>query len=146
MSVPRERSVSHSISGTELEWKQLRHLAEREGKKISPFIRDWMAERRRSRKGEAGRGDELVLTADEVRAMHESAIRAEALISRLVERPSAASPDLSESVRFLFEARLDEMARTGRHDTMKELLTPIVGPERTARIVRRVVERNSQRS
>ena len=143
MSVPRERSVSHSISGTALEWEQLRHLAEREGKKISPFIRDWMAERRKSRNGTSHNGDERLLTADELRAMHDSAVRAEALISRLVERPSAASPDLSEAVRFLFEARLDDLARTGRHDSMKELLTSIVGPERSARIVCRVLERNS---
>ena len=95
VSAPRERSVSHSISGTALEWEQLRHLAESEGKAISRFIGDSMAERRRSRTG---------------------------------------------------EARLDEMARTGRHDSMRELLTSIVGPERAARILRRVLNRNSPRS
>lgn len=146
MSVPRERSVSHSISGTALEWEQLRHLAEREGKTISRFIRDSMAERRRSLTQEAAEGDAQVLTLDEMRAMRDAAVRAEALISRLVERSGAASPDLSEAVRFLFEARLDDMARTGRHDSMRELLTSIVGPERAARIVRRVLNRRSPRS
>ena len=146
MSAPRERSVSHSISGTALEWEQLRHLAEREGKTISRFIRDRMVERRRSQTREADGGDAQVLTPDEVRAMRDSAVRAEALISRLVERPGAASPDVSEAVRFLFETRLDEMARTGRHDSMRELLTSIVGPERAARILRRVLNRNSPRS
>lgn len=146
MSAPRERSVSHSISGTALEWEQLRHLAEREGKTISRFIRDSMEERRRFRTQEADEGDAQVLTPDEVRGMHDSAVRAEALISRLVERPGAESPDVSEAVRFLFETRLDEMARTGRHDSMRELLTSIVGSERAARIVRRVLNRRSPRS
>ena len=146
MSAPRERSVSHSISGTALEWEQLRHLAEHSGKTISRFIRDSMAERRRSRTQETDEGDAQLLTPDEVREMRDSAVRAEALISRLVERPGAASPDVSEAVRFLFEARLEDMARTGRHDSMKELLTSIVGPERAARILRRVLNRNSPRS
>ena len=145
MSGPRERSVSHSISCTTLEWERLRELAEREGKTISRFIRDWMKERRGSRNREASGGDAQVLAPDEVRAMYDAAVRAEALVSRLVERPDAAAPDLSEAVRFLFEARLDEMARTGRHDAMKELLTSIIGPERAARIVRRVLGRNPPR-
>ena len=146
MSAPRERSVSNSISCTSLEWERIRDLAEREGKKVSRFIRERMKERRRSRAGEAGRGDAQVLTADEVRAMHDATIRAEAMISRFVERSDPASLDPNEAIRFLFEARLDDMARTGRHDAMKEQLTSIVGPERAARIVRQVLKRNSTRS
>ena len=141
MSASRERSVSHSISCTALEWERLRELAEREGKTISRFIRDRMAERGRC--GHGGVGDALALTADEMRAMHDAAVRAEALVSRLVERPDGASPDLGEAVRLLFEARLDDMVRTGRTGSMKALLTSIVGPERAAGIVRRVLERNA---
>ena len=137
--------MSHSISCTPLEWERLRELAEREGKKVSRFIRDRMKERRRPRAGDAGGGDEQVLTADEVRVMHEATVRAEALISRLAERSDPTSPDPGEAIRFLFEARLDDMVRTGRHDAMKELLTSIVGPERAARIVRQVLKRNSTR-
>ena len=144
MNAPRERSVSHSLSCTALEWEQLRDLALREGKPISRFIRDWFKQRDSSREGEAPGGGAPVPSPGERRAMHDAVLRAEALISRLVIPTDDASPDVGEAVRTLFEARLDEMARTGRHDDMRELLASIVGPERAERIVRKVLERIAQ--
>ena len=64
-----------------------------------------------------------------------------ALIARLAARPDDEAPDLAGSVRMLFEARLDEMARTGRHEAMRALLVSTVGPGRAARIVGKVLDR-----
>ncbi len=68
--------------------------------------------------------------------MHDAMLGAEAAIERLVAPSGDSSPDLAGSVRILFEARLAEMARTGRHEAMQALLAPVVGPERATRIVR----------
>ena len=65
---------------------------------ISRFIRDRMAERAGSGHGGAGGGDAMALTAGEVRAMHDAAVRAEGLMSRLVEPPYAASPGVREGL------------------------------------------------
>ena len=144
MSAARERSVSHSFSCTALQWEQLRYLAERAGKPISRYIVDRVLRRNGSGAKEAVGGDALVLNTDEQRAMHDAAVRAEELISRLVEGPEPTPPDLGEAVRFLLRARLDEMARAGRHEAMRALLTSIVGEERAVRIVRLVLERNAR--
>lgn len=126
-----------------LEWERLRELAEGEGKTISRFIRDRVAERGESGHGGMGGGDAVALKAGEVREMHDAAVRAEELISHLVERPDDASPGLGEAIRLLFEARPDEMARTGRTGSMKALLTPIVDSERAVSIVRRALKRSA---
>ena len=146
MSPPRERSESHSLSCTALEWEQLRDLAQREGKSISRLIRDRFEQYKRSRERDAPRGGAPATSPGERREMHDAVLRVEAVISRLVERPDDASPNLGDAVRTLFEARLDEMARTGRHEDMRVLLSPIVGPERAEHIVRRVLKRIAKSS
>ena len=141
MRAPRERAVSHSLSCTALDWERIRDLAERSGKPMSRFVVDRVLGRDGSGDAEADRGDALVLDETQQRAMHDAALRAEALIERLVAGPDDEAPDLAGSVRMLFEARLDEMARTGRHEAMRALLASTVGPERAARIVGKVLDR-----
>ncbi|MCY4501311.1 MAG: hypothetical protein OXE57_07100 [Alphaproteobacteria bacterium] len=134
MRAPRERSVSHSLSCTALEWERIRELAELAGKPMSRFVVDRVLGRDGA--GDAGSGDALVLDERQQRAMHDAMLGAEAAIERLVAPSGDDAPDLAGSVRILFEARLAEMVRTGRHEAMKALLAPVVGPERAARIVR----------
>ena len=139
MREPRERSVSHSLSCTALEWERIRELAELAGKPMSRFVVDRVLGRDGA--GDTEAGDALVLDEGQQRAMHDAMLRAEALIDRLVAPQSGdSSPDLAGSVRILFEARVAEIVRTGRHEAMEALLAPVVGPERAARIVANAID------
>ena len=144
MSARRERAVSHSLSCTALEWERIRDLADDAGTSMSRFIVDRVLGRDGSG-GDGAGGDALVLDAGQQRAMHDAALRAEALMVRLVGRPDPASPDVPDAVRALFEARLEDMVRTGRLEAAKALLASIVGPERAARILAPIVERVKRR-
>ena len=140
MSERRERAVSHSLSCTALEWERIRDLADDAGTSMSRFIVDRVLGRDGS-DGDGPGGDALVLDAGQQRAMHDAALRAEALMVRLVGRPDPASPDVPDAVRALFEGRLEDMVRTGRLEAAKVLLASIVGSERAARILGPIVER-----
>ena len=139
MSAPRERAVAHSLSCTALEWECIRELAADAGKSMSRYIVDRLL----GRDGEAhAEGDHAsVLDLSSQRAMHDAVLRAEALVARLVGTPDDTSPDVPEAVRALFEARLEDMVRAGRHAAAKGLLTSVVGAERGARALSRAVER-----
>ena len=146
MSERRERAVSHSLSCTALEWERIRDLADDAGTSMSRFIVDRVLGRDGSGgDGQPDGGDALVLDAGQQRAMHDAALRAESLMVRLVGRSEPASPDVPDAVRALFEARLEDMVRTGRLEAAKALLASIVGPERTASILSRIVERVKRR-
>ena len=144
MKPPEERSVSHSMSCTPVQWERMRDLAQEAGKQTSPYIVGRVLKRDGLGDEETGRGHALVLAEGWQREMHDAAIRAEAAISELLGLSGGSSPGLAATVAMLFEARLDEMARTGRRDEMESLLTSIVGPERAADIVRRVLEQPGQ--
>lgn len=146
MSVRRERSVSHSLSCTALQWECIRDLAAEAGQSMSRYIVDRVLGRDASGGDAQPDGDDApMLDAERLRAMHDAALRAEALMVRLVGEPDAAQPDLLEAVRALFEARLEDMVRTGRYEAARALLTSIVGPERTARILGQMIERVKRR-
>ncbi|MCY4502386.1 MAG: hypothetical protein OXE57_12585 [Alphaproteobacteria bacterium] len=68
MKAPRERSVSHSLSCTALEWERIRELAELAGKPMSRFVVDRVLGRDGADDTEAG--DALVLDERQQRAMH----------------------------------------------------------------------------
>ena len=140
MKPPEERSVSHSISCTPLQWEQMRELAQEAGRQMSPYIVGRVLKRDGFGDEETGRGHALVLDEGQQREMHDSALAAEAAISQLFGLSDTSSPGLHEIVAMLFEARLDEMARTGRQDEMESLLSPIIGLERATDIIRRVRE------
>ena len=142
MSERRERAVSHSLSCTALEWERIRDLADDAGKSMSRLIVDSVLGRDGSGgDGQPDGGDALVLDAGQQRAMHDAALRAESLIVRLAGPSDPASPDVPDAVSALFEARLEDMVRTGRLESAKALLASIVGPERAARILSPIVER-----
>lgn len=67
--------------------------------------------------------------------MRDAALNAESLMVRLVGRSDPESPDLPDAVRALFEARLEDVVRTGRLGATRALLASIVGPESAARIL-----------
>ena len=127
-----ERSVSHSISCTPLQWARMRELAGRAGMPTSP----WLVGRVLGREGfgaEDG-GHVLVLDGDRQRQVRDAAREAERALLQLCGLSGGKCGGLRETVALLFEARLDEMARTGRGEEMEALLAPIAGPERAARI------------
>ncbi len=131
---PEERSVSHSISCTPLQWARMRALAEGAGMRTSP----WIVGRVLKREGFGAAGHALELDGEQQRAMRDAAADAEAALSRLSANSDEASAGLRETVALLFEARLAEMAREGRREEMETLLAAVIGPERAAAIARRV--------
>ena len=139
MSAARERAVSHSLSCTALEWECIRALAADAGKPMSRYLVDRLLGR--DGEGDAEADHAPVLDLASQRAMHDAVGRAEATVARLVSAPDDASPDVPEAVRALFEARLEDMVRAGRHAAARALLVPIVGGERAARALGRAVER-----
>jgi len=76
---------------------------------------------------EPGGSQNLVLTAEERRRLLDTVLRTAALL------PGA--------VRALFEAKMDEMVRTGRYGEMRALLDTVLGTERAAGIADHVYER-----
>ena len=142
MSERRERAVSHSLSCTALEWERIRDLADDAGKSMSRFIVDRVLGRDGpGGDGQLDGGSALVLDAGQQRAMHDAALRAESLMVRLVGPSDPASLDVPDAIRALFEARLEDMVRTGRLEAAKALLASIVGPERATGILGPIVER-----
>lgn len=138
-----ERSVSHSISCTPLQWARMKELAERAGMPASP----WIVGRVLGREG-FGAGDSdhaLVLDGEAQREVRDTAPEAERALLQLSGLSGAGCGGLRETVALLFEARLDEMARTGRGEEMEALLASITGPARAARIAAAVSERSRQR-
>ena len=64
---------------------------------------------------------------------------------RLVGHSDPASLDVPDAARALFEARLEDLVRTGHLEAARALLASIVGPERAARILAPIVERVRRR-
>ncbi len=83
----------------------------------------------------------LVLTAEEQRRLLDTVLRTAALLSGAMAAEGQDSPGLQDAVRALFEAKMDEMARTGRYGEMRALLDTVLGAERAARIADHVYER-----
>ena len=139
MKAPEDRSVSHSISCKPVQWLQMQQLAEQAGKPVSRFIVDRVLKRAGFADGE--HGHTLALDKKQQQEMQRATARAEAALSELLGPAGGSAPDLAAMVAMLFEARLDEMARTGHLDAMQTLLAPVTGPDRAAAIAQRAVER-----
>lgn len=138
-----ERSVSHSISCTPLQWARMKELAERIGMPTSPWIVGRVLGREGFGAGDGGHA--LVLDGDRQREVRDATPEAERALLELSGLSGGGCGDLRETVALLFEARLDEMARTGRGEKMEALLAAIAGPERAARIAAAVSDRTRQR-
>ena len=135
----RVRAAVHSISCTPAEWERIRERAAAEGKSMSRYVVD-RALTREPRDPE--KGAQLVLGADEQRALCDAVTRLAAEMSGQMFQDAAGSPNMANAVRVLFETKLDEMTRRGRYAEMKALLDEVFDAERAERIGAAVYERN----
>lgn len=143
MKAPAERVKSHSISCSRLDWERIREQALEAGRPLSRYI----VERALSATPapEPGPPQRLALDADEQRRLLDAVLRMAALLSGAMAADGAERPGLPGAVRALFEAKLDEMARTGRYREMRALLDDILRDERASGIADIVYERSRPR-
>ena len=128
-----ERVAMHSISCSRLEWERIRACAEREGVSMSKFL----VERALSRNPPARvkNPPRLVLAEEEQRTLLDT-VRAIAQAVRTLEgtEEPERTPGFAETLRVLFEVRLDAMTRSGHHATMTRWLEKVLQDSRAARI------------
>ena len=135
----RERVRNRSISCSRLDWERIRERAAAAGKPMSRYI----VERALSAMpaAEPPASEPLVLTAQEQRGLLDTALRLEELLSGTAAPEGGGRPGLPAAAGFLFEAKLDDMLRTGRYREMRALLDRVAGEERAARIADEAYER-----
>ena len=128
----------HSVSCSRLEWERIRACAEREGVSMSKFL----VERALNRNPPARvkNPPRLVLREEEQRALRDT-VKALAETVQAIEG-TGETPGFAETLRVLFEIRLDAMTRTGRHKTMVRLLEQVLQDSRAAKLEEEVYERN----
>ena len=128
----------HSVSCSRLEWERIRACAEREGVSMSRFL----VERALNRNPPARvkNPPRLVLDEEEQRTLRDT-VKAMTETVRALEGTDE-TPGFAETLRVLFEIRLDAMTRTGRHRTMVRLLEQVLQDSRAARLEEEVYERN----
>ena len=133
-----ERVTMHSISCSRLEWERIRACAECDGVSMSKLI----VERALSLNppSKVRNPPRLVLGPEEQRTLLETVTAVGETVGALEGTNDA--PGFAESLRILFEIRLDAMTRTGRHGTMVRLLEQVLQDSRAARIEEEVYERN----
>ena len=143
MKAPRARRKSHSISCSRLDWERMRERALEAGKPMSRYIVE------RALSGtpgpEPGASGRLVLDAGEQRRLLDTVLGMAELLSGAMAPEGEDRPGLPGAVRALFEAKMDEMARTGRYREMRALLDAVLRDERAARIADGVYERSRRR-
>ena len=133
-----ERATMHSISCSRLERERIRALADREGVSMSKLLVDRALKRNPPSK--VRNPPRLVLTEEEQRTLVET-VKATAETVRALEG-TQETPGFAETLRVLFEIRLDAMTRTGHHGTMVRLLEQVLQDSRAARIEEEVYRRN----
>lgn len=133
-----ERVAMHSVSCSRLEWERIRACAEREGVSMSRFL----VERALSRNPPARvkNPPRLVLAEEEQRSLRDTVKAIRETVQAL--EGTGETPGFAETLRVLFEVRLDAMTRTGRHKTMVRLLEQVLQDSRAAKLEEEVYERN----
>ena len=136
----REKVRNRSVSCSRLDWERIRERAAAAGKPMSRYI----VERALSAMpaAEPPASEPLVLTAEEQRRLLDTAQRLEDLLSGAAAPEGDGRPGLPAAAGFLFEAKLDDMLRTGRYREMRALLDRVAGDERAARIADEGYERH----
>lgn len=131
------------ISCSRLDWLRIAERAREAGKPISRYVVE------RALSGtpapEPAAAQPLVLDADEQRRLLDGVLRMEELLSGAMAPEGTGRPGMPEAVRALFEAKLDEMARTGRYGEIRALLDRVPGDERAAGIADDVYARARRR-
>lgn len=133
-----ERATMHSISCSRLEWERIRALAERDGVSMSKLLVDRALSRNPPSK--ARNPPRLALSPEEQKSLMET-VKAIGKTVRALEGTDR-TPGFAETLRVLFEIRLDAMTRTGSHGTMVRLLEQVLQDSRAARIEEEVYQRN----
>ena len=136
-----ERVAMHSISCSRLEWERIRACAEREGVSMSKFLVDRALSR--NPPARVKNQPRLVLTEEEQRTLLDT-VKAVAAAVRTLEGTEGpeGTPGFAETLRVLFEVRLDAMTRSGKHKTMADWLEKVLQDSRAARIEEEVYRRN----
>ena len=91
---------------------------------------------------EPGASQQLVLDAQEQRRLLDAVLGMAKLLSGAMAPQGDDRPGLPGAVRALFEAKMEEMARTGRYREMRALLDTVIRDERAARVADEIYERS----
>ncbi|MDE0003989.1 MAG: hypothetical protein OXQ29_14960, partial [Rhodospirillaceae bacterium] len=113
-------------------------LADREGVSMSKLLVDRALKRNPPSK--VRNPPRLVLAEEEQRTLVET-VKAVGESVKALEGTDG-TPGFAETLRVLFEIRLDAMTRTGHHGTMVRLLEQVLQDSRAAKIEEEVYERN----
>ena len=140
MKPARDRVRNRSISCSRPDWERMRERALAAGRPMSRYI----VERALAAMPppEPSASEPLVLTAAEQRRLLDTALRLEELLSGAAAPEGGRGPGLPAALGFLFEAKLDDMLRTGRYREMRALLDRVAGNGRAARIADEAYERH----
>ena len=140
MKALRAGRKSHSISCSRLDWERIRERALEAGKPMSRYI----VERALTATPgpEPGASRRLALDAQEQRRLLDAVLGMAELLSGAMAPQRDDRPGLSGAVRALFEAKMEEMARTGRYREMKALVDTVIRDERAVRIADEIYERS----
>ena len=95
--------------------------------------------------GSTGQAQDPALTGVGQRTLHDRVTALANLLLPLLKPADAQQPSLPNAVRVLFDMKLDEMTRTGRHREMTKLLATVFGDDRASRIAEEVRGRNRGR-
>ena len=128
----------HSFSCSRLERERMRACAEREGVSMSKLIVERALNRNPPAK--VRNPPRLVLNEEEQRGLLQAIADIRAKVETLEGTDDA--PGFAQTLRVLFEIRLDAMTRSGQHKTMTRLLEQVLQDSRAARIEEEVYERN----
>ena len=143
MKPPRERMRNRSISCSRLDWLRIGERAQEAGQPISRYV---VA---RALSGtpapEPSAAQPLVLDAEKQRRLLDGVLCMAELLSGAMAPEGTDRPGLPGAVGALFEAKLDEMARTGRYNEMRMLLDRVLGEERAEGIADNVYARARRR-
>ena len=143
MKPPREKVRNRSISCSRLDWLRIAERAQEAGQPISRYVVARALSGTPAPKPSAAQP--LVLDAEEQRRLLDGVLRMADLLSGAMAPAGTDRPGLPGAVGALFEAKLDEMARTGRYGEMRALLDRVLGEERAEGIADGVYARVRRR-
>ena len=143
MKPPREKVRNHSISCSRLDWLRIGERAGEAGLPISRYVVARALSGTPAPKPAAAQP--LVLDAEEQRRLLDGVLRMADLLSGAMAPEGEDRPGLPGAVGTLFEAKMDEMARTGRYGEMRALLDRVLGEERAEGIADDVYARARRR-
>ena len=143
MRPPRERVRNRSISCSRLDWLRIGERAGEAGQPISRYVVARALSGTLAPKPSAAQP--LVLDAEEQRRLLDGVLRMADLLSGAMAPEGTDRPGLPGAVGVLFEAKLDQMMRTGRYGEMRALLDRVLGEERAEGIADDVYERARRR-